>query len=232
MDRTPIAHTLELPIDDQTVEADLHVPDGARGLVVFAHGSGSSRNSPRNRAVADHLGEHGLATLRFDLLTTVEETIDQVTGEYRFDIPLLARRLVAVTDWAVDDARTRDLRIGYFGASTGAAAALIAAAARPAVIGAVVSRGGRPDLAVDVLGDVEAATLLIVGGNDRPVVDLNRRALARLRADRRMAIIPGATHLFEQDGALEQVAELAASWFTSYLAGPSVRLPHGEPVFH
>jgi putative phosphoribosyl transferase len=216
-----------------TLEGDLDVPAGARGLVLFAHGSGSSRLSPRNRRVADALGRRRIATLLIDLLTEEEEEIDASTGSLRFDIELLARRLAGATDWA---GRRRDLEklpIGYFGASTGsgaarvaggappagvgAAAALIAAAERPAVVRAVVSRGGRPDLARPVLAQVRAPTLLIVGGRDLEVVELNRHAYAVIRADKRLEIIPGATHLFEEPGALEQVAARAGEWFEERL---------------
>jgi putative phosphoribosyl transferase len=200
-----------------TLEGDLDVPAGARGLVLFAHGSGSSRLSPRNRRVADALGRRRIATLLIDLLTEEEEEIDASTGSLRFDIELLARRLAGATDWA---GRRRDLEklpIGYFGASTGSAAALIAAAERPAVVRAVVSRGGRPDLARPVLAQVRAPTLLIVGGRDLEVVELNRHAYAVIRADKRLEIIPGATHLFEEPGALEQVAARAGEWFEERL---------------
>ncbi len=197
---------------------DLAIPEGSRGIVLFAHGSGSSRHSPRNRYVAQVLRDGGLATLLIDLLTADEEAIDLRTAHLRFDIGLLAGRLVGATDWLMRNSDTRDLRIGYFGASTGAGAALVAATERPQAIGAIVSRGGRPDLAGPVLPRVEAPTLLIVGGNDVPVIRMNREALALLRAEARLEIVPGATHLFEEPGALEAVARLARDWFQRHLA--------------
>ena len=200
-----------------TLEGDLSIPKDAQGIVVFAHGSGSSRLSPRNRRVAEQLRQAGLATLLFDLLTKQEETVDMRTGHLRFDIPLLARRLVDATDWVQQDEDTRDLPVGYFGASTGAAAALMAAVERPLVVKAVVSRGGRPDLAASALPEVEAPTLLFVGGQDFAVIDLNRDALRHLKAEKQLVIVPGATHLFEEPGALEEVARLAAEWFRKYL---------------
>ncbi len=208
---------VQVPIGAVKLEGDLHLPDGAAGIVVFAHGSGSSRHSPRNRYVAQVLNRAGLATLLFDLLTGEEEIEDSLTAHLRFDIPLLAGRLAAATDWLSGHAATRHLRIGYFGASTGAAAALVAAAERPEVIGAVVSRGGRPDLAGDALKDVRAPTLLIVGGLDERVEWLNRLAQAQLRTTSDLVIVPGATHLFEEPGTLEQVASLACQWFQRYL---------------
>ncbi|HEY7752845.1 MAG TPA: dienelactone hydrolase family protein [Steroidobacteraceae bacterium] len=194
----------------------LRLPPGATGIVLFAHGSGSGRLSPRNNYVAEQLGAAGLATLLVDLLTGQEEEIDAVTAELRFDIPLLTGRLAGVTAWALEQPELGKLAIGYFGASTGAAAALAAAARVPAVA-AVVSRGGRPDLAGDALPRVRAATLLIVGGDDEQVLELNRQALARLRCEAKLEIVPGATHLFEEPGTLEQVAALAADWFTDHL---------------
>jgi len=199
------------------LEGNLSLPEGARGIVLFAHGSGSSRHSPRNRYVAQILNEAKLATLLVDLLTPDEEAIDLRTAHLRFDIGLLAERLVGVTDWLTQYPDTRELRIGYFGASSGAAAALVAAAQRPDAVDAVVSRGGRPDLAGPALALVRAPTLLIVGGNDFEVVELNRRALALLRCEKRLEIVPGATHLFEEPGALEVVARLAREWFERYL---------------
>jgi putative phosphoribosyl transferase len=199
------------------LEGNLGVPDGAEGIVLFAHGSGSGRHSPRNRYVARALREANLATLLIDLLTPDEEEVDLRTGHLRFDIGLLAERLAGATDWLVRNPDTQRLRIGYFGASTGAGAALVAAVERPEAVGAVVSRGGRPDLACDALPLVEAPTLLIVGGNDVPVIGMNEEALQRLRAEKRLEIIPGATHLFEEPGALEEVARLAAGWFARYL---------------
>jgi len=200
------------------LEGDLTIPTGARGLVVFAHGSGSSRLSPRNQFVARELQQGNLATLLFDLLTSQEEEEDAITARLRFDIDLLGRRLVAVTDWLKQDSRSSALSIGYFGASTGAAAALIAAAARPSIVGAVVSRGGRPDLAPRALARVAAPTLLIVGGSDSVVLDLNRRALEQMRCEKRLEVVPGATHLFPEVGALEDVARLARDWFMAHLA--------------
>ena len=200
------------------LEGDLGVPKEARGVVLFAHGSGSGRHSPRNRYVARALQRAGLATLLIDLLTPEEEEADLRSGHLRFDIGLLAGRLVAATDWLVENGDTGDLRIGYFGASTGAGAALVAAAERPQEVGAVVSRGGRPDLAGDALPLVRAPTLLIVGGNDAPVIGMNEEAFARLRADKELEIVAGATHLFEEPGALEEVARLAAAWFARHLA--------------
>lgn len=200
-----------------TLEGQLTVPPGARGIVVFAHGSGSGRFSPRNQAVARHMENAGLATLLFDLLTAEEEVVDRQTAQMRFDVPMLAERVMAVTDWLEGQRHARGLRVGYFGASTGAAAALIAAAQRPRV-GAVVSRGGRPDLAGPMLDRVEAPTLLIVGSNDPTVLQLNREALAAIRAaDKRLEVVPGASHLFEEPGTLEKVAELGAEWLTERL---------------
>lgn len=200
-----------------TLEGSLSIPDQAKGLVAFAHGSGSSRHSPRNRYVAQVLRNAGLATLLFDLLTMEEETEDLRTAELRFNINLLAQRLVGATDWLKQNKSTSGLRLGYFGASTGAAAALIAAVERADVVGAVVSRGGRPDLAAPILHLVQAPTLLIVGGNDFPVINMNRAALARLHGEKKLVIIPDATHLFEEAGALEQVAEHAKDWFVKHL---------------
>jgi dienelactone hydrolase len=186
-------------------------------VVLFAHGSGSSRFSPRNRAVASALNHSGIATLLIDLLTAEEEAIDRVTAHLRFDIELLAQRLIGATDWLAQAPETHVLRIGYFGASTGAAAALMGAVERPQAVGAIVSRGGRPDLAGSALPHVLAPTLLIVGGDDVPVIEMNRAALAELRCEKRLKIVPGATHLFEEPGALEHVADLARNWFKLYL---------------
>jgi dienelactone hydrolase len=210
---------VQVPIDSVALEGNLAVPPGAQGIVLFAHGSGSSRHSPRNRYVAGALQQGGLATLLVDLLTAEEETVDRFTAHLRFDIPLLARRLVVVTEWLAQHPATQHLRLGYFGASTGAAAALVAAAECPEAVGAVVSRGGRPDLAGPALARVHAPTLLIVGGHDEEVLHLNRQALKELGAqDIQLAIVPGATHLFEEPGALEEVARLAAEWFVRHLA--------------
>ena len=196
------------------LEGNLSLPEGTRGIVLFAHGSGSSRLSPRNRHVAQLLNQARLATLLVDLLSPEEEAVDLRTAQLRFNIALLAERLVGITG----SPDTRPLRIGYFGASTGAAAALVAAAERPKMVRAVVSRGGRPDLAGPALAHVEAPTLLIVGGNDLLVIELNRAALAQLRSEKRLVIVPGATHLFEEPGALDEVARLAREWFERYLA--------------
>ena len=206
---------------DVGLEGDLVIPAGARGIVVFAHGSGSSRHSPRNRHVAGVLQAGGLATLLVDLLTPEEEAIDLRTAHLRFDIGLLAGRLVGASDWLSAQPATRDLRIGYFGASTGGGAALVAAAARPEAVHAVVSRGGRPDLAGAALPRVLAPTLLIVGERDVPVIAMNEEALARLESVKRLEIVPNATHLFEEPGALEEVARLARDWFERYLAPAS-----------
>src|SRR5215203_5838057 len=200
-----------------TLERNLDIPEGAQGIVLFAHGSGSGRHSPRNRYVAEVLREAGLATLLIDLLTPEEEEIDLRTRHLRFDIGLLAVRLTGATDWLKREPDTRNLRVGYFGASTGAGAALAAAAERPEEVGAVVSRGGRPDLAGDSLSRVQAPTLLIVGGNDIPVIGMNREAMEQMHVEKELEIVPGATHLFEEPGALEEVARLAAGWFVHHL---------------
>ncbi len=199
------------------LDGDLEVPAGAAGVVLFAHGSGSSRHSPRNRQVAAALRQAGLATLLLDLLTTAEEELDRATAELRFDVGMLAERLVAAVDWLLAEAATAGLPVGAFGASTGAGAALVAAVERPQAVAAVVSRGGRPDLAGAALAQVRAPTLLIVGGRDRQVLDLNRAALAELPPSSRLEVVPDATHLFEEPGALDQVARLAAAWFTRHL---------------
>jgi dienelactone hydrolase len=204
------------------LEGDLAVPTAAQGIILFAHGSGSGRHSPRNRFVARALQEAGLATLLIDLLTAEEEDLDRTTGHLRFDIGLLAGRLLGATDWLGDRPETRSLPLGYFGASTGAGAALVAAAERPDRVGAVVSRGGRPDLAGPALPRVRAPTLLLVGGEDVPVIGLNRQALQQLGArDKQLTVVPGATHLFEEPGTLEEVARLAADWFTRHLGAPA-----------
>jgi len=211
------ARPVQVAIGPHGLAGDLAVPEHARGFVMFAHGSGSSRFSPRNRFVADVLHHSDLATLLIDLLTPQEEAIDEVTGRIRFDIGLLATRLVALRDWAQTVPELRDLPVGLFGASTGGGAALVAAAERPHDFHAVVSRGGRPDLAGQALARVLAPTLLIVGERDEVVIDLNRHAMTLMRADVRLEIVPRATHLFEEAGALEQVARLAADWFTTHL---------------
>jgi len=207
-----------------TLQGTLAVPKAAHGIVLFAHGSGSSRHSPRNRYVASVLQSHGMATLLFDLLTHEEEAVDQYTAELRFDIEFLAQRLMEATRWVMRQPETTASKVGYFGASTGAGAALVAAARLGDVVAAVVSRGGRPDLAEDALHSVPAPTLLIVGGNDEPVIGMNRSALAQLRcSEKKLVIVPGATHLFEEPGTLEQVAQVAAEWFAGHFA------PVGRP---
>ena len=203
--------------ESATLEANFDIPADAQGVVLFGHGSGSGRHSPRNRYVAETLCEAGQATLLIDLLTPEEEEVDMRTRHLRFDIRLLADRLAGATDWLAQNPDTRDLSVGYFGASTGAGAALVAAAERPEEVGAIVSRGGRPDLAGDALAHVRAPTLLIVGGNDVPVIEMNREALEQLRVEKELEIVPGATHLFEEPGALEQVACLASGWFVRHL---------------
>ena len=200
-----------------TIEGDLVVPPTPAGLVIFAHGSGSSRFSRRNRTVADTLSEAGFATLLLDLLTREEEAVDQHTAQFRFDVERLAARVTTAIDWSANQTALAKLPIACFGASTGAAAALMAAAQRPDRVRAVISRGGRPDLAGDALPHVEAPTLLIVGGHDEPVIELNEQARKRLRAPAQTVIVPGATHLFEEPGALEQVARLALEWCRLYL---------------
>lgn len=198
------------------LEGDLQIPKGAKGLVVFAHGSGSSRHSPRNRLVAAHLQQGHLATLLIDLLTAEEGRLDDVTAALRFDIDLLTDRLCQVAKWLSTFSKTQKLPLGFFGASTGAAAALCAAAEIKQGISAVVSRGGRPDLAMDALAEVEAPTLLIVGGHDEPVISLNKMAYGKLKCEKKLVIVPGATHLFEESGALEEVARLALDWFATH----------------
>lgn len=209
---------VRIPLNKIILEGNLDLAPDASGIVLFAHGSGSSRFSPRNRYVAEVLNGAGLATLLMDLLTPGEEAVDMVTGHIRFDIGLLADRLVGATDWLTQNPDVRKLRIGYFGASTGAAAALMASVERPGVVEAIVSRGGRPDLASPVLSRVKAPTLLIVGGNDTPVIDINEKALNQLRVEKKLVIVPGATHLFEEPDKLEEVAQHAANWFMKYLS--------------
>jgi dienelactone hydrolase len=199
------------------LEGDLALPESPLGLVVFAHGSGSSRHSPRNRYVARALQEGRLGTLLMDLLTPAEDQIDSRTAELRFNVELLAERVIAAVDWAQSHPALEGLNVGLFGASTGAAAALVAAAARPAQVSAVVSRGGRPDLAGTALPQVQVATLFIVGGSDPAVLELNREALRQLRGEKELKIVPGATHLFEEPGALEEVSRLAQEWFQGHL---------------
>jgi pimeloyl-ACP methyl ester carboxylesterase len=212
-----VEESLHIPVGDVILQADVVVPGQPRGVVLFAHGSGSSRRSPRNRFVANELREAGLATVLADLLTSAEEQRDAWTAELRFDIGMLAARVAALTDWATAYSHTEGLGLGLFGASTGAAAALVAAAERPGTVQAVVSRGGRPDLAGEYLHLVHQPTMLIVGGDDAAVIDLNRRALRELPGEGRLEIIPDASHLFEEPGALEQVARLAGDWFLLHL---------------
>ena len=214
----PAPQEIHLDVPGVGLEGSLAVPENAQGIVLFAHGSGSSRHSPRNRYVAEMLQRAGLATLLMDLLTNEEDAIDQYTRQYRFDIGLLATRLVAAIDWLLRRPETRNVPVGLFGASTGAAAALRAAAARPDVVKAVVSRGGRPDLAGDDLPRVLAPTLLIVGANDAPVIPLNAAALEQMRCQREMVLVPGATHLFEEPGTLAEASSLARNWFLRHLA--------------
>lgn len=209
---------VHVPVGDAQVAADLSVPDPARGLVIFAHGSGSSRHSSRNRLVARALQQRGLATLLADLLTMEEDAVDRVTAHLRFDIPLLGARVVALIDWVAGQPSIAQLPIGLFGASTGAAAALVAAAARPAAVSAIVSRGGRPDLAGDALPLVTAPTLLLVGSLDTEVIALNEHAMGRLTCPVSLVLVPRATHLFEEPGTLEQVASLAGDWLVRRLA--------------
>jgi dienelactone hydrolase len=211
------AQPVRIPAAAVMLDGDLRMPAGSVGIVVFAHGSGSSRHSPRNRYVADVLCAAGLSTLLMDLLTSEEEAIDVRTRHLRFDIALLADRLVAATDWLAAGAATRGLALGYFGASTGAGAALVAAAQRLDLVRAVVSRGGRPDLAGAALARVMAPTLLIVGGDDDVVIGMNRDAMRQLNADVRLEIVPRASHLFEEPGTLAVVARLATDWFTRHL---------------
>ncbi|HVH64716.1 MAG TPA: dienelactone hydrolase family protein [Candidatus Acidoferrum sp.] len=212
--------SVRVPTGDAVLDGDLRTPDAAMATVVFAHGSGSSRHSPRNRFVADVLVKAGFATLLTDLLTVAEEKLDLKTAELRFDIGLLAQRLGSVTDWLTSQSSSAPGVIGYFGASTGAAAALIAAGGRRQTVRAIVSRGGRPDLAMDALAGIRQPTLLIVGGADEVVLDLNRRALAALNGPKELAVVPRATHLFEEPGALDQVAALARDWFRRHLIEP------------
>jgi dienelactone hydrolase len=209
---------IRIPAGRAILAGSLIVPPNAAALVLFAHGSGSSRHSPRNQFVAHTLNVAGLGTLLFDLLMPEEEALDIHTREYRFNISLLAERLIHATKWVAAQEQTRDLPIGYFGSSTGGAAALVAAAELSHDVGAVVSRGGRPDLAGDALPKVRAPTLLIVGGNDDIVIELNEMARNQMRCDVKLEIIPGATHLFEEPGALEKVAKLARDWFGAHLA--------------
>ena len=211
---------VQIPAGRAVLSGNLTIAESAMALVLFAHGSGSSRHSPRNQFVARTMNRAGLGTLLFDLLTPEEEARDSYTREHRFNIGLLAERLVHATKWSKQQDEMRDLRIGYFGSSTGGAAALVGAAELPQDVGAVVSRGGRPDLAGDALPKVQAPTLLIVGGNDDIVIELNEMARDQMRCEVKLEIIPGATHLFEEPGGLEQVANLASDWFALHLSGP------------
>jgi putative phosphoribosyl transferase len=215
-----------VPVGDRFLQGDLGMPAHPHGIVLFAHGSGSSRHSPRNRYVARALQSRDLATLLIDLLTPQEEAVDDVTAELRFDIPMLARRLITIVDWLRRRKETTQLPIGLFGASTGAGAALMAAADRPAAVAAVVSRGGRPDLAGPALSKMKTPTLLIVGGLDGPVIQMNRDAMKQMRGEVSLEIVAGATHLFEEPGTLERVADLAGAWFASHLQ-PAVAAPRG-----
>lgn len=208
---------LKIPVGNVEVEGNMFLPKDAGCVVVFAHGSGSSRFSPRNQYVAKEINKAGIGTLLFDLLTPGEEEEDELTGEYRFDIALLSQRLIGVTMWLRNDPSTKDLKLGYFGASTGAAAALIAAAKMPYAVSAVVSRGGRPDLAGEYLPQVEAPTLLLVGGLDEEVIELNKQAQRQMTNQNKLVVVEGATHLFEEPGKLEEVARFAADWFTRFL---------------
>jgi putative phosphoribosyl transferase len=219
-----------IPVGRERLDGDLTIPPDAGGVVVFAHGSGSSRHSSRNCFVAGVLQDANVATLLMDLLTPEEEAVDVRTAHLRFDIGLLADRLVAATDWLAGQPETRALAVGYFGASTGGGAALVAAAQRPEAVRAVVSRGGRPDLAGAALPGVRAPTLLIVGGHDVPVIGMNQEALAELRCEKRIEIVHGATHLFEEPGTLEEVAHLARAWFAPHLSPPTARagVPPGQ----
>ena len=218
MRKTLVAESVSIRVPDGQIDADLRVPENAAGLVMFAHGSGSSRFSSRNRTVAEFLEEQGFATLLLDLLTRQEESVDVYTRQFRFDIELLGRRVAFATDWTQKRIDIQPLPLGYFGASTGAAAALIGAAEHPDIARAVVSRGGRPDLAEDALRLVKAPTLLIVGGDDEPVIDMNQDAMRQMTSARvELKIVPGATHLFEEPGTLEEVMRLAGDWFRTHL---------------
>lgn len=215
--KTILEQEVKIQIGSITLEGFLHIPSEAKGVVLFAHGSGSSRLSPRNQFVARYLQENHIGTLLFDLLTPKEEETDMITRELRFNIPFLAERLLGATEWIEKNPETHRFSVGYFGASTGAAAALIAAAELGPKVGAIVSRGGRPDLAGPVLGKVRSPTLLIVGGNDFGVIELNQHAFDLLECKKKLEIIPGATHLFEEPGTLEEVGRMASIWFTDNL---------------
>ena len=208
---------IEITADKVVLKGNLSIPKNAKAIILFAHGSGSSRFSPRNQYVAQVLYKAGLATLLMDLLTKEEELIDEQTGEIRFNIEFLADRLIGATKWLKKNSEAKKLAVGYFGSSTGAGAALIAAAKYPADIKTIVSRGGRPDLAMPYLKKVKASVLLIVGGNDIPVIRMNKEAMKQLSIEKKLEIVPGATHLFEEPGKLEEVAKLAAGWFTKHM---------------
>lgn len=214
---TSLESALKIPVGNVEVEGNMFLPEQAEGLVVFAHGSGSSRFSPRNQYVAKEINKANIGTLLFDLLTPGEEEEDELTGEYRFDIALLAQRLIGVTQWLRNDPSTQNVKLGYFGASTGAAAALIAAAKMPEAVSVVVSRGGRPDLAGEYLRQVQAPTLLLVGGWDEEVIELNKQAQQQMTNENKLIVIPAATHLFEEPGKLEEVARFATEWFQRFL---------------
>jgi putative phosphoribosyl transferase len=215
--KTPFSQEVEIKVGAVTLEGFLHIPSEAKGVVLFAHGSGSSRHSPRNKLVAKFLQDSNIGTLLFDLLTPKEEETDQITRELRFNIPFLAERLLGATEWIQKNPDSHSLTVGYFGASTGAAAALIAAAELGPKVSAVVSRGGRPDLAGHALSKVRSPTLLIVGGSDFGVIELNQSAFELLECKKKFEIVPGATHLFEEPGALEEVGRMASIWFTDNL---------------
>ena len=208
---------VRIPVDGDLLEGNLRVPLGAKGVVLFAHGSGSSRFSPRNQYAAEVLNNSEIATLLIDLLTRDEEQVDMRTRQFRFDICLLTERLISAAEWLKKTPRTKDLELGIFGSSTGAAAALIAAAKLPGDVVAIVSRGGRPDLAMEHLAKVRAPSLFIVGGRDTIAIDLNKKAMAEVLAEKKLEIVPGATHLFEEPGKLEEVAKLATNWFLKHL---------------
>jgi putative phosphoribosyl transferase len=210
-------NVVKIQVDGGFIEGNLCVPTGAKGVVLFAHGSGSSRFSPRNKYVAEVLNDAEIATLLIDLLTKDEEQIDMRTRQFRFDINLLTERLLSAAEWLKKNSKTQKLKLGIFGSSTGAAAALIAAAKLPRDVVAVVSRGGRPDLAVDYLAEVRAPSLFVVGGRDTVVIDLNQKAMVDVPAEKKLQIVPGATHLFEEPGKLEEVAKLATAWFLKHL---------------
>jgi putative phosphoribosyl transferase len=217
MPTTAELHDVRIEIPANVLEGELIIPEGAKGVVIFAHGSGSSRHSPRNQFVARTIREHGNGTLLFDLLTESEEREDQYTGEFRFNIPMLAQRLVVTASWLRNQPGMRSCGLGFFGSSTGGGAALVAAAELGSHVDAVVSRGGRPDLAAESLPKVQCPTLLLVGERDEVVIDLNRQALTQMRCPKELRIIPGATHLFEERGTLDQVAQAAANWFAQHL---------------